>query len=105
MMALRAVLEKLCSVEILSDLAEILEELRKSYADLGRMGDIAIISCGGSPIEYARRREKRNIISEMLRGLSARYRAKLYCIRFSPCCHEAGGVMIWKKGRIVRRKR
>ena len=105
MSILSAIFLKLYSGEILSDLAEVLEGLRKDFADLERLADCAVIPCSSSPIEYARRRDNRNILAERFRGLSARYRAKMYRLRFSPCCHKAGGVMIRKKGRLVRRKR
>ena len=105
MSILSAIFEKLCSGEILSDLVEVLEELRKSFPEFGRLADIAVVPCNCSPIEYARRRDNGNILAEMFRGLPERYRAKLYQLRFIPCCHRAGGVMIRKKGRLVRRKR
>lgn len=57
------------------------------------------------PIEYARKNDRKNIAAEIIRSISARCRAKLYRLRFSPCRHMAGGVMIRKKGRLVRRKR
>lgn len=85
-----------------------MEELAEAFAELGRLADIDyeyIFPCGFSPIEYARRHDNRNILAEMFRGLSARYRAKLYRLRFSPCCHIACGVIVRKKGRLVRRKR
>lgn len=105
MSVLSAFFQRLCSGEIFSDLAEVLEELRKNFADLERLADTAVIPCSSSPIEYSRRRENRNFIAELFRALSARYRAKLYRLRFSPCCHIACGVIVRKKGRLVRRKR
>lgn len=56
-------------------------------------------------LEYVRKRENGNVLAELFRGLSERYRARCYQLRFSPCQHRAGGVMIKKKGRLVRRKR
>ncbi len=61
--------------------------------------------CRFPPVEYARIRSNGSILAEVFRGLSARYRARCYRLRFSPCQHRAGGVMIKKKGRLVRRKR
>lgn len=85
-----------------------MEELAEAFAELGRLAYVdidKIIPYSTSPIEYARRRDNGNILAEKFRGLSARYRAKLYQLRFIPCCHRACGVMIRKKGRLVRRKR
>ena len=77
-------------------LADILQSLRKAIIEA---------PCFFPPIEYARKRTGKNIAAEMLRSICARCRAKLYRLRFSPCQHRAGGVMIRKKGRLVRRKR
>lgn len=98
--------------EFIDKIAEYFEEQMKraaealaAFAEYRELEDMGIIPCYSSPIEYARRRENRNTLADMFRGQSARYRARLYRLRFSPCCHRAGGVMIRKKGRLVRRKR
>lgn len=90
--------------ERLSGMMAQLKDLEETFAELRRMAvDVIISDC--SPIEYARRRENRNVLAELFRGLFARYRARCYNLRFSPCQHRAGGVMIKKKERLVRRKR
>ncbi len=77
-------------------LTDILQSLRKAIIEA---------PCFFPPIEYARKSDRKNIAAEVFRSISARCRAKLYRLRFSPCWHMAGGVMIRKKGRLVRRKR
>ena len=88
------------------DLMYLIDPFRRLadiFRDLRRLTDEA--PCSAPPIEYARAKDNGNILAELFRGISARYRAKMYRLRFSPCCHKAGGVMIRKKGRLVRRKR
>mgnify|MGYP004460394503 FL=1 len=102
----KAIIEKLISgamPENFEDYAERpLNEILESLAELEK---IAVNPCFASPVEYARIRSNGSILAEVFRGLSARYRARCYRLRFSPCQHRAGGVMIRKKGRLVRRKR
>lgn len=91
---------------IFDDLMELIDPFRKLediFRDLRRLADEA--PCSAPPIEYARAKDNGNVLAELLRGISARYRAKLYRLRFSPCCHIACGVIVRKKGRLVRRKR
>lgn len=102
----KAIIEKLISgamPENFEDYAERpLKEILESLAELEKN---AVNPCFASPVEYARIRSNGSILAEVFRGLSARYRARCYRLRFSPCQHRAGGVMIRKKGRLVRRKR
>ncbi|MCI7499048.1 MAG: hypothetical protein PUH30_09465 [Oscillospiraceae bacterium] len=88
------------------DLMYLIDPFRRLadiFRDLRRLADEA--PCSAPPIEYARAKDNGKVIADLFRGISARYRAKMYRLRFSPCCHKAGGVMIRKKGRLVRRKR
>ncbi len=88
------------------DLMYLIDPFRRLadiFRDLRRLADEA--PCSAPPIEYARAKDNGNILAELFRGISARYRAKMYRLRFSPCCHIACGVIVKKKGRLVRRKR
>lgn len=83
-------------IDLFGSLDDIFRKLRELISEA---------PCCFPPVEYARIRSSGSILAEVFRGLSARYRARCYRLRFSPCQHRAGGVMIRKKGRLVRRKR
>ncbi len=91
------------SFDDLMYLTDPFRKLADIFRDLRRLADEA--PCSAPPIEYARAKDIGNTLAELFRGISARYRAKMYRLRFSPCCHIACGVIVKKKGRLVRRKR
>lgn len=108
----KAIIEKLISgaiPESFEDFMDCVENVTRPLNEileaLAEFEKIAVNPCFASPVEYARIRSNGSILAEVFRGLSARYRARCYRLRFSPCQHRAGGVMIRKKGRLVRRKR
>ena len=96
--------------EDLEDLAlsEQLAVIAEAFAEFGRykdLEDLAFSPSGIEPIGYARKLCRRSSVLEMLFGASKRNRIRQYALRYVPCAHAACGVMISKKGRLVRRKR
>lgn len=90
------------------EFSEKLAAIAEAFAEFGSfkdLEDLAFSPSGFEPIGYARKLCRRSSVLEMLFGASERYRSRQYALKYVPCAHAACGVMISKKGRLVRRKR
>ena len=87
------------------EFAERISNAAENLRELEQLAEIAIYPVGYTPIEYARQLQSRDYIQNVIYSLADRNRCSQYECRYIPCSHASCGVMIWKKGRVVRRKR